>query len=166
MLDATRIGAYSVAMLALLAAAFMQQDRLAQMQSRFDRETDPVQKAKLMQGLGDAEFQEIQKQIDAGNLSDAIAALEKYRDTALSVKKDLDAKGIDAEKHPGGYKQLEISLRSSLRRIDDMVVVLAADDQKPFLSVRKDIQQLDHHVMRQLFPRQPTSDADLDRHKP
>lgn len=161
-----QISGGAAAILAVFAGVVFQQDRLAQVQTRFDHETDPVHKAKLMPDLGDAQFQEVQRQVAAGNLADALSVLEKYRDAAKACKTELDAKGIDAEKHPAGYKQLEISLRSSVRRIDDLVVGLPADDQKPFLSVRKDIQQLDHHVMRQLFPRQPGADAENEKHGP
>lgn len=165
MLEALRIGGCAAAV-AVIAGTLIQQDRLAQIQARFDREVDPVHKAKLLPDLGDAEFQAVQKSVAAGNLTDALAAMEKYRDAALSCKKELDARSVDAEKHPAGYKQLEISLRSSLRRIDDLVVGLPADEQKPFLEVRKDIQHLDHHVMRQLFPRQPHADSELEKHSP
>jgi hypothetical protein len=161
-----RIGGGTAVALALVAGPSLQQDRLAQVQSRFEHETDPVHKAKILPDLGDAEFQEVQKQVAAGNLSDALAALEKYRDAAESCKKELDAKGIDAEKHPAGYKQMEISLRSSLRRIDDLVAGLTMDEQKPFLGVRKEIQQLDRHLMLQLFPRQPVTDAAAEKRGP
>lgn len=160
------LGISGCAALAVIAGTLIQQDRLAQIQARFDREADPVHRAKLMPDLGDAEFQVVHKNVAAGNLADALAAIEKYRDAAVSCKRDLDAKSIDAEKHPAGYKQLEISLRSSLRRIDDLVVGLPADEQRPFLEVRKDIQQLDHHVMHQLFPRQPHADSEPDKHSP
>lgn len=166
MLEALRIGGGTAVALALAASLWLQQDRLAQVQARFEHESDAVHKAKILPDLGDAEFQEMQKQVAAGNLSDAVAALQKYRDAARSCKKELDAKGIDAEKHPAGYKQLEISLRLSLRRIDDVVVGLAADEQKPFLDVRKEIQQLDRHVMQQLFPRQPRVDAAAEKQGP
>jgi hypothetical protein len=169
LLAVLRITGGTAAALAVLAGLVIQQpDRLAQIQARFEHDPDPIHKAKLMPDLGTAEFQEVQKHLAAGNLSDALLALEKFRDAAENCKKELDAKNIDAEKHPAGYKQLEISLRSSLRRIDDLVVGLAADEQKPFLNVRKEIQQLDHHVMRQLFPRQPGagSDVEVEKQKP
>lgn len=166
MLAVLRISGGTAAALALMAGLLAQQDRLSQVQSRFDHETDAVHKAKLLPDLGDAEFQEVQRQVAAGNLSDAVTALEKYRDAARNCKKELDAKGVDAEKHPAGYKQLEISLRSSLRRIDDVVVGLASDEQKPFLDVRHEIQQMDRHVMQQLFPRQPNPEKEAEKHKP
>jgi len=150
-----RIGGGAAMAVTMMAGLLLQQDRLAQVQARFDRETDAIHKAKLMPDLGDVEFQEAQKQMAAGNLVGALHWLEKFRDAAAGCEKALDEKGIDAEKHPSGYKQLEISLRSSLRRIDDLVVSLTLDEQKPFLELRKEIQELDHHVMHELFPRQP-----------
>lgn len=147
--------AVTLAGLVLFLDPMYPQDRVAEFRSRFDREQDPVHRAKLMPYLGDVEFQEIKREVAEGKLSDALVILEKYRDETQSCEKDLDSRGIDAEKHPAGFKQLEISLRQSLRRLDDLLVGLPADDQKPFLAVRKELEQLNRHLVRELFPRQP-----------
>lgn len=140
-------------------------NRGAELRARFARESDAVRRAKLMVQLGDAEFQEIRKQIDDGNLDDALAILREYRDEAQSCENELDAKGVDPEKHPSGFKQVQISLRESLRRLDDLLANLSADEQKPFLDLRKDIDQLDQHLIRELFPRQPGAGTELSKPK-
>jgi hypothetical protein len=67
----------------------------------------------------------------------------------------LDAKGRDAESHDAGYRQAEISIRGSLRRMDDIVIGLSADDQKPFADVRRRLDDLERHLIRELFPHRP-----------
>jgi hypothetical protein len=140
-------------------------NRGAELRTRFASESDAVRRAKLMVPLGDAEFQEIRKRIDDGKLDDALAILREYRDEAQSCQKELDAKGVDPEKRPSGFKQLQISLRESLRRLDDLLANLSADEQKPFLDLRKDIDQLDRHLIRELFPRQPGAATEPTRAK-
>ena len=83
-----------------------------------------------MPKLGEAEFDEIAMDIDEGKLTDGLAVLKEYRDEIQSCEKDLDAKNLDAEKHPKGFKQLEISLRQSLRRLNNLLPVLTADEQR------------------------------------
>ena len=148
-----------------LGLSYFPQDRLSAFRARLQNDPDPVHKAKLMKDLGDVEFQEIQKDLDAGNGPDAVAVLEKYQAEAQSCVKDLDAKKIDAEQHPNGFKQLQVSIRQSLRRLDDILPGLTADEQKPFLQVRKELEHLDRHLIRELFPRQPGAEASAPKPK-
>jgi len=136
---------------------FLGQDRLAQLRSRYDRESDPVRKAKRLVPLGDAEFDDIQKQMADGNMSGALGELREYQTQADSVEKALDAKGRSAEKHPGGYKELQFSVRESLRRLNSVIVNLTSDEQQPFLEIRKGLDDLNRRLIAELFPSQPAS---------
>jgi hypothetical protein len=141
------------------------QDRVTDLHNRFEHEPNPVAKAKLMPQLGDAEFAEIDDDVTQGKLSEALAVLQSYRDAAASCDKALDATGADAEKHPGGFKQLQFSLRDSLRRLDMVVVNMTTDEQVPFLDVRRELSELNLHLMGQLFPHAPPKgDHDSARH--
>lgn len=136
-----------------LPAGFVSgQGRVPEFRARFAQQTDAMRWAQMMPKLGEAEFDELTRNIDAGELPEALAILKEYRDEIRSCEKGLDAKSIDAEKHPKGYKQLEISLRQSLRRLDDLLVSLTADEQLPFLEVRNDLNQLNRHLINELFP--------------
>jgi hypothetical protein len=146
------------ASLALCCSIASGQDRIANLRSRFSQESDPIRKAKLMPDLGSAEFQEIAKDFQADKLSDALVILTQYRDEARSCANELDSKSIDAEKHPAGFKQLQFSLRASLRRLSDLLVTLTRDEQEPFEDARKDIEDMDRHLIHELFPRQPSGE--------
>ncbi|MDR3721241.1 MAG: hypothetical protein P4L00_06545 [Candidatus Acidoferrales bacterium] len=137
---------------ALLAGAVLAQDRIADLRARLAREPSPVSKAKLMPELGDAEFAEIDTKVTQGHMPEAIAILRIYRDEVDSCNKGLDATGVDAEKHPGGFKQLQISLRESLRRLDAVIVNMTSDEQAPFLDVRKDLSDVNRRLIQRLFP--------------
>ena len=139
-------------MAALLTASTFAQGRVSELERRFEQTLDPVGKAKLMPDLGEAEFAEIRKDVEADRQMDAVAGLEKYRDQAQACAKALDAAGLDAEKHSSGFKQLQISLRESLRRLDALLPMMTADDQAPFVEVRKELDELDRHLIQELFP--------------
>jgi len=139
--------------------------KAAEFRARFARETDPVHRAKLMPQLGEAELQEIQRQIAGGELSEALEGVKEYRDQVQQCQKDLDAIGVDVEKHPNGFKQLQISLRESLRRIDEALISLASDEQQPFLDVRKELDRINRHLIRELFPRQPGAEEESQKPK-
>jgi hypothetical protein len=140
---------------ALVAGSVMAQDRTAELRARFEKETDPVRKAQLVPPLADAEFRDMHAKIDAGDLAAAAEIARQVRDEAEVSKKALDAKHRDAEAHPEGYKKLEISVRESVRRLDDIMVSLAKDEQKPLAEVRADLETLNRELIHQLFPKRP-----------
>ena len=105
--------------------------------------------------LGEAEFRDILKDADSENFGEALAIFQQYRDEARACQKALEGKEPDPEKHPNGFKQLQISLRQSLRRLSDIIVGLPGDEQKPFQDVRRDLEQMDRQLIHELFPRRP-----------
>lgn len=156
----------AIVVLALAHAAPRPQDRLAQFQIQFRRETDPVRRAKLLPHLADAEFEAIHAEMEAGEVEKALRILENYRDEVASVKKSLDATGVDAERKPAGFKELQISVRQSLRRLTDVLTETTVDQQKPFEAVRKDLEVINQGLIRELFPRQPGAAHEQEKAKP
>ena len=138
-----------------VAGAAMAQDRTAELRARFQNEPDAVRKAGLVAPLADAEFRDMHAKIDEGDLAAAAEIAEQVRDEATASKKALDAKHRDPEAHPEGYKKLEISVRESVRRLDDILVSLAKDDQKPLAEVRVELETLNRELIHQLFPKRP-----------
>lgn len=134
-------------------ASFDQTDRLMQLHARFDKETDPIRRAKLMVPLGAAEFDRMEKEVADNDLNGALGALREYQGQASSCEKALDAKRQNPEKHPSGYKELQISLRESLRRLDNMMVSMSGDEQTPFREIRKSLDDLDRDLIKELFPK-------------
>ena len=130
-----------------------------QWRAKYVRETDPVRKAKLLLPLGDSEFKDAEAALANEKPSEALDILKQYLDEVQSCEKELDAKFPDAEKHANGYKQLQISLRGSLRRLDAMIVGLTEDDRKPFVEIRGQLDEIDRHLIQMLFPKQPPNDA-------
>lgn len=136
----------------IVAGAAVCQTRTDELRTRFNQETNAVRKAKLMKDLGDAEFKDIDRDVDTGKLSDAATAFERYRDEVRSCQQALDATGSNAEKHSSGFKQLEISVRESLRRLDLIIPTLTRDQQSRLLAVRGDLSQINQHLLQELFP--------------
>lgn len=129
-----------------------------QWRAKFDHEADPVRKAKLLLPLGEAEFKDAEAALANDKAAEALDILKKYLDEAQSCEKALAEKFPDAEKHANGYKQLQISLRGSLRRLDAMIVGLNEDDRKPFVEIRGQLDEIDRHLIHMLFPKQPVND--------
>jgi hypothetical protein len=130
-----------------------------QWRAKFDHEADPVHKAKLLLPLGESEFKDAGSALANDKPAETLDILKKYLDEAHSCEKALEEKFPDAEKHSNGYKQLQISLRGSLRRLDAMIVGLNEDDRKPFVEIRGQLDEIDRHLIHMLFPKQPANDG-------
>jgi hypothetical protein len=152
--------AASAILAVVLSGQTMSPSATADLRARFAKESDPVRRARLIAPLGDAEFQEIKSEAAAGNYSEALEMIQQYRDQVQSCLKALEAKEPDPEKHPSGFKQIQMSLRASVRRVDEILVGLAGDEQKPFQDLRKELDQLDHRLIQELFPRQPAAESE------
>src|SRR5574337_825180 len=101
---------------ALLAAALSSlwlplvpaQDHIGELRAQFNHETDPVRKAKALPKLGDAQFNQVRQETDAGHYAEALKIVEEYRDEVKAADAALKASGLDAERRPAGFKQLQI----------------------------------------------------------
>lgn len=141
-------------------------DRLAQFKSQFERESDPVRKAKILIKLSEAEFQHIRSENEAGNTENGLKLLEEFRDQSVSTHDALKAKGVNPERKSAGYKELEISVRESLHRLREILAGLSGDDQKNYAKVRAQLEQLNNELIRELFPRQPGAPGQQSTPKP
>jgi hypothetical protein len=151
---------------AQFAAADAAQNQAAGDQARFEREKDPVHKAKMMQRLGADEFEEIRRNVNDGNLSEAVRVLDRYRDQARSCIEGLDAKHVNSAKHSSGFKQLQISLQEALRRLDEIIAGLTSDEQPPFLAARGDLSKMNDDLVHELFPDTPTGNPPAEKDTP
>src|SRR5215813_8549101 len=99
-------------------------DTLEQLQEKFDKETDAVRKAKMMQKLGDAQFAKERAASRAGDYATAGIIMEKYRDNIRAALELLKKKRPQAEKNPNGYKQLESETTEGLREVSDVMLAM------------------------------------------
>ncbi len=133
---------------------------LADLQSRFDRETSGVQKAKLMTKLGEAQLEETRRAGKAGDYNVVGTTLEKYRDNVRVTVDALKKQHPDAERQSNGYRQLEMHLRKGIREVDETILVSPEGYKPPLQIVRQDLVSMDDELLKMLFPRRP-----LEKHE-
>jgi succinate dehydrogenase flavin-adding protein (antitoxin of CptAB toxin-antitoxin module) len=150
------VGAAMVFWLAGFAAAA---DKLSEMQTRFDHENNPVRRAKLLEKLGDAEFDDARRAFKANDLNTVGTVLEKYRDNVRVVFEGLKKKRTDAEKNSNGYRQLEIHVRRGIREADEIILRVPEEYQPPLQIVRRDLDSMDRELIHMLFHHNDTEPA-------
>jgi hypothetical protein len=141
--------------LLLALAAFSSagaQDALVKLRAQYASAPLPVDKAKVLAKLGSRELDAVRSDLNAGNDEKALAAVERYRDAVRDTTQALSASGIDASSHSSGFKELQISLRVSIRRLDDLTLSLQQDLRPSFRAVRSDIEAAENTLIDALFP--------------
>jgi hypothetical protein len=139
----------------VLTTPLAAQDRLAIMLTQYQHETDPVRKARILIKLGDDQIEEARKRLKDGEDVASLHILELYRDEVKETVAGLETGGADAEKKPGGFKELQISLRETVRRVDDLILTLPVDKRPFFREVRTDLANAQNELIDSLFPRKP-----------
>lgn len=138
-------------------------DDAAQLQERFDKETDGVHKAKLLAKLGDAQFVQERAASKGNDFLTAGLVLEKYRDNVRAALDALKKTHPQAEKHPGGYKELEFHVGLGLREVRDVILAMPEPYRPPMQIVEKDLLDMDMELLKLLFPRRPGEQPPLER---
>ena len=141
------------------------QENIAALQAQFRGENDPVRKVKVLSKLGDAQFQLMRKETDAGNYAQALQALEDYRDEVGAAEAALKATGVDPERRPRGFKQLQIHVRKSLREVDQTILALPSEQRPPFEAIHRELLRVEKELIDLLFPRQPGKNPDKEKSK-
>ena len=129
--------------------------KIAELQARFDRETNSGRKAKLLEKLGDAQFVESRRAGKAGDYQTVGLLLEKYRDNVRAALAAVRRQHPRAEKDSGGYKRIEVHVRRGLRELDETLLVAPPPYRPPLHIVRNDLQEIEEELLRLLFPRRP-----------
>jgi len=125
------------------------------LQTRFDRETNSVHKARLLEKLGDAQLEETRRASQASDYTTIGLVMEKYRDNVRAAVDALRKDHRDAEHHTNGYKQLQIHVHKALREVDEVLVVAPDEYRPPLEIVRRDLANIDDELLELLFPRHP-----------
>ena len=143
------------AMISLMLSPAVAQQSVAELQAKFDRETNSVRKAKLLVKLGDAEFEEARRAEKEGNNNSVDATLEKYRDNVRAALEALKKQHADAEKHSNGYRQIEMHVKQGIREVEDSMLAAPAPYKPPLQIVRQDLIAMEEEMIRLLFPHRP-----------
>jgi hypothetical protein len=129
-----------------------EQESRAKYEAQFQIERDPVAKAKILAKLGRFEVDQARADLKEDKEEQSLADLEHYRDQLENTVQALSATGVNAEQHPSGFKELQISLRETLRHIDEIILLLPFDKRPWFQAVRSDLAKSQNSLIEALFP--------------
>jgi hypothetical protein len=133
--------------------------------AKYDKETSPVGRAKALAKLGRTELKAALEAADANNADSALQFVKTYDTQAQEAHEALLKTGVNAEKHSGGFRQLQISVRESARTLRQIASQVPFTQRQPFVDLQSDLNALNQKLILELFPRQPGHDGDKPRDK-
>jgi hypothetical protein len=139
----------------LASGSLAAQEKLSDLQARFDHDTNAIHKAKLLERLGDAQFEDARRAEKDNDYTTVGLTMEKYRDNVRAAADALKKEHPDGERHPAGYKQLEMHVQKGLREVGEIILIIPQEYKPPLQIVRHDLLVLDDQLLRALFPRRP-----------
>jgi hypothetical protein len=129
------------------------QSALESLRTDYATQTNPVERAKILAKLAPREMAAARALANAGNDDQAMAALGKFRDEVVETSRALIDSSTDASRHPNGFRELQISLRMFLRRLDDMTLSVQQDERSGFRDIKSDLETAQNSLIDALFPK-------------
>jgi len=142
----------AVALTLAIALATSSTQKLGQLEARFARAGSALERVRILARLGPLEVREARRELDTGKFAEALQRLQQYRDRARQAYEQLHAHVLTPAKKPAGFKELEISLRETLRQLDDAIATAPFEYQNDLKAVRADLNSLHARLLDDLFP--------------
>jgi hypothetical protein len=128
-------------------------DKVSELQAHFDKEAHATTKIRILDKLAEAQFEVASKADTDGDYVTVGLTFEKYRDNIRVAFELLRKQEPDAERHPGGYRQLELQARKGIREVEQTIIVVAPELRPPLEIVHKDLLATDDELIQLLFPK-------------
>ena len=126
---------------ALFASSGAAQD-LAKLRQQLARANDPADRATLTVKIGEALLNQAAKMYAEGAYTDGDLLLAEYMGAVRAAHLSLRQSGRDARRRPKGFKQLEIHLRKSRRRLADLARSLPYSNRPPAEEARAEMEAM------------------------
>ena len=119
---------------ATMALAASDEERAKELQkerTKLEKETDPVDRAKIAIKISDILIEEVGDSVREGNFTEMETELAAYAKTIETAHKTLVDSGRNAVKKPAGFKEMEIALRRHVRKFEEFARVLNLQRRVP-----------------------------------
>lgn len=105
-------------------------------------ERNPVQKAKFEVRLGDLLLERARKEYTADDVDKGLASLTEMMAATEQAYLHLFETHRDPRSGPGAFKDIEILLRTFIRRLDDLQKAQPSEDRPPIEKALKRVREM------------------------
>jgi hypothetical protein len=145
--------------LALLVPLSGGAEDLAKLRQQLARESDADDRAKITVKIGRELLKQISHAYDKGTPEEAERLLGEYREAIRDAHEDLKESGRDARRKPKGFKDLEIHLRKSTRKLEDLGHALSFDQRTVLDEAIAEMNAIRQELLENLMRRDDRQDS-------
>jgi hypothetical protein len=127
-----------------------------QLLQRIQAEQNPVKKAKDEIKLARLKLTQVQNAYSQGHFEEGAKHLSALVEAMKSSWKLLQDSGRKASKHSEGFRELDISLRESVRALEDLGRTVSYYDRAPLVDAAQQLDRMRDEVLHALFPEEKT----------
>lgn len=129
------------------------------LEERIQQEKNSLKKAKLEMDLGTLKLDKAGQAYAHDDTQAGAKLLDGCRNWMQQAWALLEASGRDATRKPQGFKDLDIALRESGRRLSDLQRDVPLAERAAIQSVAKDLDAVHNRVLSALFPGDQMTDT-------
>lgn len=125
--------------------------QLAKEREKLQKETDPVDRAKISIKISDLLLASVSDAVQEEDYVVMNERLDEYAAVIEGAYETMMNSGRDAQKKSGGFKELEIALRKHVLRFGDLARALSLDRRPPIEKVKHLASVLQDGLLKALF---------------
>jgi hypothetical protein len=134
-------------------------ERLAAERGRVQELTNPVAKTRSHILISEILLDFAGSAIREDNVEGIRTLLDQYVTTITAARDVMMDSDRDAERNPAGYKDLELSLRQQIRRLQEMARSVTFDQRAPIETALNRAETIRDEMIRKIFPGQSNAPA-------
>src|SRR5262249_21376420 len=123
-------------------------EELQRERERLKREKDPVGHTKIQIAISEILLSFVGDAVKNGDLAEMGKQLEEYRASIHDAYDTIMSTGRDANRHPSGFKDLELALRRQINRMKDYSDVLTFEQREPLAKVKTEASEMRDHLIQ------------------
>lgn len=155
---------HALLLMGLLAGPAAAHD-LAKLRQQLAQKNDPADRAKIVAKIGEELLKQVARKYKEEAYSEGDKILADYLETVRAAHQGLQRSGRDARRSPNGFKQLEIHLRESRRKLEDIARQLPYSNRAPVEEAIAEVEALHRQLLYALMQVKPDSgDPQKEKH--
>ena len=125
---------------------------LGQARNLLEQSKKPVDRTKAYVQLSDILIRYVHLNVPRNDPASTREWLEQYQEAILSARDEIVTSGRNAQRHPEGYRDLEIVLRRHIRWLSDWRLGLVDQERAPIEATMKTASEIRSEMLGLLFP--------------
>lgn len=146
---------------ALLAptVALEARDTIAKLEARLAKVKKPAERAQITARLADLQLEEIAAAYYNGRHDTGKAELDKLLTRIEDAQRELQTIPANSRRKPKGFKELEISVRESIRQLRDLATSLSFTEREPVEAAVQRLDKVENYLLNALFETMPSKET-------